>query len=96
MSSTRQPDRKPYTLRSGVYMVLPSRLWLSQIAVMTSVALQYLLRDSGIGWLTTLLALASIVSVAIMLALSVIDKDRMWAVYVRARKLSAPDTGENK
>lgn len=79
-----------------IYTALPFRLWLSQIAVIICTATHDLAQGSGIEWLTISLAVVNTVAVAVMLALTIVDRNRIWAVCVRFKKPQSQDEGGSK
>lgn len=83
-------------MKPRIYTALPFRLWLSQIAVIITTATHSLFQDSGIEWLTMSLAVANTVAVAVMLALTIIDRNRIWAMCVRFKKPQTHDKGGSK
>lgn len=83
-------------MKPRTYAALPARLWFSQLAVIISAASRDLAKDIGIEWLTALLAVVNAVSVVVMLALTIIDRNRILAVYVRFKKQQTHDKAKSK
>ncbi|MDU7384097.1 MAG: hypothetical protein E7L06_08330 [Schaalia turicensis] len=83
-------------MKPRTYTALPSRLWLSNIAVIIFTSAHRLAQDGGPEWLTALLAIAEAMAVIAMFTLVIIDRNRIWAVYVRFKKHPTHDKGGSK
>lgn len=83
-------------MKPRTYMALPARLWFSQFTAIITASAYYLAKDSGIEWLTAALGLLNAISAVILIALTIIDQKRIWAVYVQSKKSQPHDKGGGK